>query len=142
MEIGRHLNHLLVIWILLATVLLSTASRDQKTVEQSFVASRVSLQGWNHPIIQPRSDVEPDSKFDSRTSEIISKSVLQLAQDIGRSLLANSQKKSEVFSPLSIYGAMSLLLMGANGQTYDELMKLLRFNEGIFRIYLKMFYII
>lgn len=131
MDIRR--DNLLVIWILFATVLLSNATRNQKTVEQSFIVSRVSFQGWNHqPINQPSLDVEPDPKFDSRTSQVISRNVLQLAQDIGRALSANNQKKSEVFSPLSIYGAMSLLLMGASGQTHDELIRLLRFNEGYF----------
>lgn len=129
MEARGSLNLLL---LLLATVGLSTPNRNQKTVEQVFVASRVSFQGWNHqPLSLPNYDVEPDPKFDSRTSQMISRNVLQLAQDIGRSLLKNSNKKSEVFSPLSIYGAMSLLLMGASGPTYHELMNVLRFGQGI-----------
>lgn len=81
---------------------------------------------------QPSATNEPgsDSKFDARISELLSKNVLQFAQEIGTTILQDSDKKTEVFSPLSIYSALSMLLMGSNGQTFQELMNLLKVNNG------------
>lgn len=71
-----------------------------------------------------------DPKFDARISELLSKNVLQFAQEIGTMILQDSDKKTEVFSPLSIYSALSMLLMGSNGQTFQELMNVLKVNNG------------
>lgn len=73
-----------------------------------------------------------DPRFDSRISSLISRNVLQLAQDISKSVLKTSTQKTEVFSPLSIWGALSLLLLGAGGKTHRELMQLLHFSNGMF----------
>lgn len=67
---------------------------------------------------------------DERISELLAKNVLQLSQEIGTTILQDSDKPTEVFSPLSIYTALSILLMGANGQTFHELMSLLKINNG------------
>lgn len=77
--------------------------------------------------------VAQETRFDARVSELISRDVLQLAQDIGTTVLKSSTDKAVVFSPLSIFGVLSMLLMGSTGRTYDELMQLLRFNEGEWR---------
>lgn len=74
--------------------------------------------------------VSSDPRFDPRISQLLATNALQLAHDIGANLLLDSTEKTEVFSPLSIYGAINLLLLGANGQTFDEIMKFLKFNEG------------
>lgn len=71
-----------------------------------------------------------DPRFDARVSDLLAKNMLQLSQEIGTTILQNSDKPSEVFSPLSIYTALSILLMGANGQTFQELMGLLKINSG------------
>lgn len=71
-----------------------------------------------------------DPKFDARISDLLSKNILQFAQEIGTTILQDSDKKTEVFSPLSIYSALSMLLMGSNGQTFQELMNLLKVNNG------------
>lgn len=73
---------------------------------------------------------ENDARFDERISELLAKNVLQLSQEIGTTILQDSDKPTEVFSPLSIYTALSILLMGANGQTFQELMSLLKINNG------------
>lgn len=82
-----------------------------------------SLADHNDGVHQPR--------FDARVSALVSRDVLQLAQDIGTTVLKTSNEKAIVFSPLSIFGVLSTLLMGSNGQTYSELMRLLKFNEGV-----------
>lgn len=82
------------------------------------VASSIPQPAFSSPVI-------------NGASGVVSKNVLQLAHDIGEILLENSMASSEVFSPLSISGALSLLLLGANGGTYNELMKLMQFNQGI-----------
>lgn len=71
-----------------------------------------------------------DPRFDVRLSNLLSQKVLQFAQDIGKVLLNDSNGKSEVFSPLSIFGATSLLLLGASGRTHQELMQLMGFESG------------
>ena len=75
----------------------------------------------------------PDPKFDARVSHLLSRNILQLAKELGTSLLETSTEKTEVFSPLSIYGALSLLLLGSAGRTHQELMHLLKFDEGEIR---------
>lgn len=75
---------------------------------------------------------EDDSRFDARISELLAKNMLQLSQEIGTTILQDSDKASEVFSPLSIYTTLSILLMGANGHTFQELMNLLKINNGKF----------
>lgn len=76
-------------------------------------------------------DAAHQPRFDARVSALVSRDVLQLAQDIGTTVLKTSNEKAVVFSPLSIFGVLSTLLMGSNGQTYSELMRLLKFNEGV-----------
>lgn len=71
-----------------------------------------------------------DPRFDARISELIAKNVLQLSQEIGTTILQDSDRSTEVFSPLSIYMALSVLLMGSNGQTFNELMNLLKISNG------------
>lgn len=74
--------------------------------------------------------LESDPRFDARISELLSKNMLQLSQEIVTAILQNSDNPSEVVSPLSIYTALSILLMGSNGQTFNELMSLLKINDG------------
>lgn len=83
-------------------------------------------------------DLDRMERFDSRVSELLARNMLQLSQEIGTTILQDSDK-SEVFSPLSIYTALSILLMGANGQTYQELMNLLKVNNGKFNFLLQKF---
>lgn len=80
--------------------------------------------------------LEEDPRFDARVSELLAKNMLQLSQEIGTTILQDSDKPTEVFSPLSIYTALSILLMGANGQTRQELMGLLKINSGKIILYL------
>lgn len=73
-----------------------------------------------------------DPRFDARVSERIATNALDVAHDIGAAVLADSTKGSEVFSPLSIYSALSLLLLGASGSTFDELMRLMHFESDAY----------
>lgn len=79
-------------------------------------------------------NLENDPRFDARVSDILAKNVLQLSQEIGTMILQDSDKPTEVFSPLSIYTALCILLMGANGQTFQELSRLLKINNGKFEM--------
>lgn len=71
-----------------------------------------------------------DPRYDARVSALVARDVLQLAQEIGTTVLKNSNEQAVVFSPLSIFGVLSILLLGSNGQTYNELMNLLKFDQG------------
>lgn len=74
--------------------------------------------------------LENDPRFDARISELLAKNVLQLSQEIGTTILQDSDRSTEVISPISIYMALSILLMGSNGQTFNELMNLLKISNG------------
>lgn len=54
----------------------------------------------------------------------VSQSVTNLAQKISLAI-ANPKSKTEIFSPVSIAGALSLLLLGSGGTTRDELMNVM-----------------
>lgn len=75
-------------------------------------------------------NLQNDPRFDARVSELLAKNVLQLSQDIGTAILQDSDRSTEVISPVSIYMALSILLMGSNGQTFNELMNLLKISNG------------
>lgn len=109
-------KHILAISLLLFLTTLSVAQHDAN-IEQSNVL--------------PYNNLRSDPRFDPRISNLLSQKVLQFAQDVGRVVLKESQAKTEVFSPLSIWGALSLVLLGASGQTHQEFMNLLNFNTGI-----------
>uniref|UniRef100_A0A182IXS8 Serpin domain-containing protein n=1 Tax=Anopheles atroparvus TaxID=41427 RepID=A0A182IXS8_ANOAO len=59
----------------------------------------------------------------------VSDSVTNLAQKIARST-ASPKSKTEIFSPVSIAGALSLLMLGSSGQTQRELLNMMGFGEG------------
>lgn len=108
-------RHIFSIGLVLFIATLSLAQQD------------VNIQQTNS---LPFNNVRSDPRFDARVSNLLSQKVLQFAQDVGRVVLKDSQAKTEVFSPLSIWGALSLVLLGASGQTHRELMNLLNFNTG------------
>uniref|UniRef100_A0A6B2EJH8 Putative serine proteinase inhibitor n=1 Tax=Phlebotomus kandelakii TaxID=1109342 RepID=A0A6B2EJH8_9DIPT len=57
------------------------------------------------------------------------KNILNLAHQIGTSLLDSRSEKVIVYSPVSIAAALQLILLGANGETYNELLKLLSVDD-------------
>lgn len=60
--------------------------------------------------------------------DVVANSVTNLAQKISRAI-ASPKSKTEIFSPVSIAGALSLLLLGSSGVTRDELTKLMGFDN-------------
>lgn len=60
--------------------------------------------------------------------DVVANSVTNLAQKISRAI-ASPKSKTEIFSPVSIAGALSLLLLGSSGVTKDELTKLMGFDN-------------
>lgn len=83
-----------------------------------------------HILFKNHQNLLGDARFDARISDLLSRKVLQFAQDVGKVVLKDSNAKTEVFSPLSIFGAMTLLLLGASGRTHQELMQLMGFESG------------
>ncbi|EAA14525.4 AGAP009670-PB [Anopheles gambiae str. PEST] len=57
----------------------------------------------------------------------VSDSVTNLAAKIANAL-SNQKSKTEIFSPVSIAGALSLLLLGSGGQTQQELLAVMGLN--------------
>lgn len=106
----------------------SSGNNGQSQTQNQFPRQVPAESQWFDQSHQFPELVASDPRFNADVSSLIAKNVLELAHGIGKTVLVDSQEKSEVFSPLSIYGALSLLLLGATGQTFDELMQLMRFN--------------
>lgn len=87
---------------------------------------------------KPNTDLT-NSHFDARVSQMLAKNVLQLSQEIGTTILQDSDRSAEVISPLSIYLALSILLMGSNGPTFYELLNILKINGKLYLNYGKLF---
>ncbi|XP_065356954.1 serine protease inhibitor 28Dc [Calliphora vicina] len=68
-----------------------------------------------------------NKQVDERISDIIAENVLHFGHSLGLELAALDPyaTRSEIFSPLSIMGALSLLTLGAKGRSYQELKQLL-----------------
>lgn len=81
----------------------------------------------------PQSSNSGDPRFDAKISNLLATNVLELAHEMSKKVLEESHEKTEVFSPLSIYGALSLLLLGSNGNTFTELLRLMRFPAGLYK---------
>lgn len=68
---------------------------------------------------------KPDlNKFDRQRSERIALSVLDLSQRLTENIISQSKRKYEIVSPISIASALQLVLLGAHGMTFNELMDL------------------
>lgn len=87
-----------------------------------------------------RTNSHNDAQFDAQIADELSGNVLQFAQNMANTILRDTNKKTEVFSPLSIYAVLSMILLGSNGQTYNELIRLLQLNNS--KLTFKIFYIL
>lgn len=58
---------------------------------------------------------------DVAASDEIARNVLEFAQNLSRQITSN-YRKTTIFSPLSIMSALALLLLGAKGRSYSELL--------------------
>lgn len=76
-------------------------------------------------VVTSQGQFEPGS---TDNLDVVSNSVTNLAQKISRAI-ASPKSKTEIFSPVSIAGALSLLLLGSSGVTRDELTKLMGFDN-------------
>ncbi|XP_058815808.1 serine protease inhibitor 28Dc-like isoform X3 [Topomyia yanbarensis] len=74
---------------------------------------------------QPDGSSEPSN---SNSLDVVANSVTNLAQKISRAIVSQ-RSKTEIFSPVSIAGALSLLLLGSGGTTRSELMDLMGFSS-------------
>lgn len=70
-------------------------------------------------------------QIDERISNLIAENVLHFGHNLGLELAALDPhaENSEMFSPLSIMTALSLLMLGAKGKSYQELKQLLALDS-------------
>uniref|UniRef100_A0A3F2YPL8 Serpin domain-containing protein n=1 Tax=Anopheles albimanus TaxID=7167 RepID=A0A3F2YPL8_ANOAL len=86
----------------------------------------------NHGLNQQLAHQNPAEPGPQRYSEkvlLVSDSVTNLAQRIARAI-SSQKSKTEIFSPVSIAGAMSLLLLGSAGQTQKELLRVMGLEQN------------
>lgn len=62
-----------------------------------------------------------DARFNLRISERVAQSVMNFAHDLAVALDKNEFPNTQIFSPLSIMESLSLLQMGAYGNSYKQL---------------------
>lgn len=101
---------------------------DNPLVEQVAQPTQNTAVRVDYPYPYP--PVSSDPTFNPQISNAIATNVLQMAHDVGETLLRTRNEKTEVFSPLSIYAALSLLLLGSGGNTYQELLNIMGLNKG------------
>ncbi|KAG4075008.1 hypothetical protein HA402_014587 [Bradysia odoriphaga] len=82
----------------------------------------------------PYASASSDPRFDPQVSNLLATNVLQMAHDVGETLLSTRSERTEVFSPISIYGALSLLLLGSSGNTYHELLSIMGLSKDQYLI--------
>ncbi|KNC29032.1 hypothetical protein FF38_10172 [Lucilia cuprina] len=129
----RILNNLTL--ALLAIVIHTSWAGDIKTTENLL---RDMLQNndqrWKFPVAAGVSHLNPSlwksrssKQVDERISDIIAENVLHFGHNLGLELAASDPhaERSEIFSPLSIMAALSMLTLGAKGRSYQELKQLL-----------------
>ncbi|XP_017060477.1 serine protease inhibitor 28Dc [Drosophila ficusphila] len=68
----------------------------------------------------------PSTYVDLATSDQIAKSVLNFGNILAQHL---GQRKTEIFSPLSIVQSLALLLLGARGRSYEELSRVFAIQD-------------
>ena len=73
-----------------------------------------------------------------QVTDIISKGITKFAIDIDdaiyktrNNLIKDGKQDNIVFSPLSLAGTMAIVLLGAGGQTFDEVTKILGLESGV-----------
>uniref|UniRef100_A0A2M3Z4M3 Putative serine proteinase inhibitor n=1 Tax=Anopheles braziliensis TaxID=58242 RepID=A0A2M3Z4M3_9DIPT len=83
----------------------------------------------NQGLNQQQNPAEPAPQRYSEKVLLVSDSVTNLAQRIARAI-SSQKSKTEIFSPVSIAGAMSLLLLGSAGQTQKELLRVMGLEQN------------
>ncbi|XP_037823418.1 serine protease inhibitor 28Dc [Lucilia sericata] len=119
----------------LAVVIHTSWAGDIKTTENLLRDMlQNNNQGWKFPTAAGVSHLNPSSwksrsskQVDERISDIIAENVLHFGHNLGLELAALDPyaERSEIFSPLSIMAALSMLTLGAKGRSYQELKQLL-----------------
>lgn len=96
------------------------------------------------PTVQPlypsATSTNPESvlaDWNTHVNNIISKGVMKFSLDLNRAISytrgtsATSHRENVIFSPLSISVALSLVLLGSAGRTFDEVSRVLGLESGI-----------
>ncbi|XP_052868087.1 serine protease inhibitor 28Dc-like isoform X2 [Anopheles cruzii] len=109
-------------WVLVVVATLLTIASGQI----SSVVRQPPSQQYSSP--QQQQQAARQQKY-SGNINLVSDSVTNLAQRIARAI-SNQKSKTEIFSPVSIAGALSLLLLGSGGQTQKELLKVMGLDTG------------
>lgn len=83
--------------------------------------------------LQQRINFDPlnnvDPQFNLIASNDVSKSIFDLGNILTKQLLQTRNSKFEVISPLSIAAALNVVLLGAKGDTFNELLKTLGYSK-------------
>lgn len=77
-------------------------------------------------------DLRGTAQYEEYVEEIISTGLIRLTLAINKVISSNSDpKENVVFSPVSIGAALSLILLGSNGKTFEEMVNVLGLAAGL-----------
>lgn len=74
-------------------------------------------------------DAPLDPQFSISASNDVAKSIFDLGNTLTNHLLRTRNSKFEVISPLSIAAALNVVLLGAKGDTFNELLRVLEYSK-------------
>lgn len=75
-------------------------------------------------LTQESKSAHQNPSYDRQRSELIALNVLSLSKRLIGNILPRSVNKYEILSPISLSSALKIALLGAHGNTYEELLRL------------------
>lgn len=87
----------------------------------------VPLQRVNFDPTSTQINLDPQFNLDASTD--VARSIFDLGNELTKKLLQTRNSKYEVISPLSIAAALNVVLLGAKGETFNELLRTLGYSK-------------
>lgn len=103
-------------------------NRELNNQQRLFQLQQLRMQ-QNQQIFTGPIDGILDPRFNREISVEVANSVMNLAQKILQYAINNGNSKADIISPVSIAAALSMVELGANGETFTELSELL-YSKG------------
>lgn len=109
-----------------------TAVDFKQDLLRDIIRNPLNGQNWNNPaaaVSHATASVftQSSKQYNAEIADLIAENVLHFGHNIGLQLAALDPyaSHSEIFSPLSVMSALSFLMLGAKGKSYQELKQLI-----------------
>ncbi|KAM7353830.1 serpin 28Dc [Cochliomyia hominivorax] len=134
MRIFNNFIHLLTPTLIFVIIIQTSWTTDHKINEnllRDILQNSRNDQHWKNSAasmgVNLKYPLRSLKQIDERISDVIAENVLHFGHNLALELAAQDPQstRSEIFSPLSIMAALSLLTLGAKGKSYQELKQLI-----------------